>query len=133
MPPASQSNGATTRTKSGKIPTPAKPQVPKIAPKPISKNKKGKGKGKAAAKKATMTLYGYWRSGCTWRVRLALALKGFTLGKDIDYVPVHLVKDGGEQKKEEYQKVNPAQVSVTISTMFVLALSLSLSGLVAEL
>lgn len=57
-----------------------------------------------------MTLYGYWRSGCTWRVRLALALKGFTLGKDIEYIPIHLVKDGGEQKQEAYTKINPSQM-----------------------
>ena len=58
-----------------------------------------------------MTLYGYWRSGCSWRVRLVLALKGFTMGKEVDYVPVHLVKEGGEQKKEAYTKLNPSQVS----------------------
>ena len=66
---------------------------PKREPKP---KKSKKGKGKAAAKKAVMQLYGYWRSGCTWRVRLVLALKGFNLGKEVDYTPVHLVKDGGE-------------------------------------
>lgn len=55
-----------------------------------------------------MTMYGYWRSGCSWRVRLCLALKGFTFGKDVDFVPVHLVKDGGEQKFEAYSKLNPA-------------------------
>ena len=49
-----------------------------------------------------MTLYGYWRSGATWRVRLALFLKGFKFDKDIEYIPVNLVKDGGEQFKEEY-------------------------------
>jgi cyanate permease len=58
-----------------------------------------------------MTLHGYWRSGCSWRVRLALGLKSFALGKEIDFVPVHLVKDGGEQKTEAYSKLNPAQVS----------------------
>jgi len=85
--------------------------VPKLAPKPISKAKKTKKKGKgAAAKKAVMSLYGYWRSGCTWRVRLVLALKGMTLGKEVDYIPVHLVKDGGEQKQETYSKINPAQM-----------------------
>ena len=62
--------------------------------KTTTKSKKGK---KAAEKKRTvMTLYGYWRSGCTWRVRLALALKGFNYGKEVEYIPVHLVKDGGE-------------------------------------
>lgn len=77
--------------------TPARSQAPKIAPKQIRKSKTIKGKGKGvAAKKAVMTLYGYWRSGCSWRVRLVLGLKGFTMGKEVDYVPVHLVKDGGE-------------------------------------
>lgn len=58
-----------------------------------------------------MTLYGYWRSGATWRVRLALALKGFNYGKEVEYVPVHLVKDGGDQKKDWYAKINAQQVS----------------------
>lgn len=52
-------------------------------------------------------LYGYWRSSCSWRVRIALNLKG------IDYanVPVHLVKDGGEQNTPEHLARNPmAQV-----------------------
>ena len=89
------SNGEATR-KSGRV-APPRPAQPKLAPKPISKAKGSKKKSKvAAAKKPLMTLYGYWRSGCTWRVRLTLALKGFTLGKDIEYLPVHLVKDGGE-------------------------------------
>jgi len=61
-----------------------------------------------------MTLYGYWRSGCTWRVRLCLALKGLNYGKEVEYIPVHLVKDGGEQKKESYAKLNPAQMVPTL-------------------
>ena len=55
-----------------------------------------------------MQLYGYWRSGATWRVRLALALKGFNYGKEVEYTPVHLVKEGGEQKSAAYTKLNPA-------------------------
>ena len=94
--PPKATNGTVTRQRSGKA-TPARPQPPKHAPKPISKSKKSKkGKGKAVAKKALMQLYGYWRSGCTWRVRLCLALKGMNFGKEVDYSPVHLVKDGGE-------------------------------------
>ena len=94
--PPKPTNGTVTRQRSGKA-TPARPQPPKHAPKPISKSKKAKkGKGKAAAKKALMQLYGYWRSGCTWRVRLCLALKGMNFGKEVEYSPVHLVKDGGE-------------------------------------
>ena len=50
-------------------------------------------------KHAVMALHGYWRSGCTWRVRLVLALKGFHFGKEVEYNPVHLVKEGGQQKR----------------------------------
>lgn len=48
-------------------------------------------------------LYSYFRSSCTWRVRIALALKG------IDYVtvPVNLIKDGGQQFSKEFQTLNP--------------------------
>ena len=35
-----------------------------------------------------MKLYNYFRSSASWRVRIALALKGL----DYDYVPVHLVR-----------------------------------------
>ena len=35
-----------------------------------------------------MELYNYFRSSASWRVRIALALKGL----DVDYLPVHLVK-----------------------------------------
>ena len=84
-----------------------------ITKKPISKPKKSPAKSKkgkkAAKKKPDLVLHGYWRSGATWRVRLALALKGFHLGKDVEYVPVNLAT--GEQKTEAYGKVNPSHVS----------------------
>jgi len=52
-------------------------------------------------------LYGYWRSSCSWRVRIALHYKG----AQFEYVPVHLVKDGGEQNQDAYRAKNPmAQV-----------------------
>ena len=50
-----------------------------------------------------MKLYTYWRSSCSWRVRIALNLKGL----DYERQPVHLVKDGGEQHSEWYRKINP--------------------------
>jgi maleylpyruvate isomerase len=50
-----------------------------------------------------MKLYGYWRSSCTWRVRIALAYKGL----DYEYIPVNLIKEGGEQHRDEYGAVNP--------------------------
>ncbi|MCA9642680.1 MAG: maleylacetoacetate isomerase [Polyangiaceae bacterium] len=52
-----------------------------------------------------MKLYGYWRSSCSWRVRIALALKG----ADFEAVPVHLVKDGGQHKQVSYREKNPMQ------------------------
>uniref|UniRef100_A0A6I8NQG6 maleylacetoacetate isomerase n=1 Tax=Ornithorhynchus anatinus TaxID=9258 RepID=A0A6I8NQG6_ORNAN len=38
-------------------------------------------------------LYSYFRSSCSWRVRIALALKGITY----ETIPVNLIKDGGQQ------------------------------------
>ncbi len=48
-----------------------------------------------------MKLYGYWRSSATYRVRIAMALKGI----DYDYEPVNLLK--GEQKSPAYLAKNP--------------------------
>lgn len=48
-------------------------------------------------------LYSYFRSSCSWRVRIALVLKGI----DYDTVPVNLIKDGGQQFSEEFQVLNP--------------------------
>jgi maleylpyruvate isomerase len=45
-------------------------------------------------------LYGYWRSGATWRVRIALAWKGVPY----EYQPVNLLT--GEQHKEPYSALN---------------------------
>ncbi len=56
-----------------------------------------------------MRLYGYWRSSASWRVRIGLGLKGVAY----EPVPVHLVRDGGEQKKGDHLLRNPmAQVPV---------------------
>ncbi|WP_437275727.1 maleylacetoacetate isomerase [Sorangium sp. So ce375] len=54
-----------------------------------------------------LTLYGYWRSSCSWRVRIALAHKGAPHA----YRPVNLLRDGGEQLRDDYRTKNPmAQV-----------------------
>jgi maleylpyruvate isomerase len=56
-----------------------------------------------------MKLYGYWRSSSAWRVRTALAFKGL----EVEHVPVHLVKGGGEQFSPEFLARNPlAEVPV---------------------
>ncbi len=51
-----------------------------------------------------IALHNYWRSSASYRVRIALALKGLAYR----YEAVHLVKDGGEQKLPEYLAKNPA-------------------------
>ena len=51
-----------------------------------------------------MKLYSYFRSSASFRVRIALALKGL----DYDYAPVHLVKGGGQQFAAEFKAMNPA-------------------------
>jgi maleylacetoacetate isomerase/maleylpyruvate isomerase len=48
-------------------------------------------------------LYSFWRSSAAFRVRIALNLKGL----DYEVVPVHLVKNGGEQLSPEYAAKNP--------------------------
>lgn len=50
-----------------------------------------------------LKLYGYWRSSAAYRVRIALNLKGLAYRQ----VPVHLVKDGGQQHAAEYRAFNP--------------------------
>lgn len=50
-----------------------------------------------------MKLYSYFRSSAAYRVRIALNLKGLPY----DIVPVHLLKNGGEQLTEDYRKLNP--------------------------
>ncbi|XP_068436370.1 maleylacetoacetate isomerase isoform X1 [Clinocottus analis] len=52
---------------------------------------------------AKPVLHGYFRSSCSWRVRIAFALKGI----EYDQVPVNLIKDGGQQLTEQYKKLNP--------------------------
>ena len=49
------------------------------------------------------TLYSYWRSSSSWRVRLMLAAKGITY----ETIPVHLERDGGEQHAPDFADVNP--------------------------
>jgi maleylacetoacetate isomerase len=48
-------------------------------------------------------LYSYFRSSAAFRVRIALNLKGL----DYESVPVHLVKDGGHNRRPEFRAVNP--------------------------
>lgn len=51
-----------------------------------------------------MKLYNYFRSSASFRVRIALNLKGLSY----DYIPVHLVKGGGQQFAPEFKAMSPA-------------------------
>lgn len=48
-----------------------------------------------------MKLYGYWRSSASYRVRIALALKGV----EVEHIPVNLRE--GEQGEDKYLSLNP--------------------------
>lgn len=50
-----------------------------------------------------LKLYSYWRSSASYRTRIALHHKNIPY----EYVPVHLLKDGGEQHKAAYRELNP--------------------------
>ncbi|OBS79047.1 hypothetical protein A6R68_18586 [Neotoma lepida] len=60
---------------------------------------------------AQPVLYSYFRSSCSWRVRIVLALKGI----DYETMPINLIKDGGQQStmalspqfSKEFQTLNP--------------------------
>ena len=51
-----------------------------------------------------MKLYSYFRSSASFRVRIALALKGI----DYEYAAVHLVQEGGQQFAAGFKAMNPA-------------------------
>jgi len=57
-----------------------------------------------------MKLYTYWRSSAAYRVRIGLELKGISR----EDVPVHLVRDGGEQLRPEYAALNPQRQVPTL-------------------
>ena len=75
-------------------------------------------------------LYSYWRSTCSWRVRIALNLAGI----EVEQIPVHLVRDGGEQHTEEYRRINPlGQVPAFKTGDFVLTQSVAIMEYIQDL
>ena len=50
-----------------------------------------------------LRLHTYWRSSASYRVRIALNLKGL----EYEAIPRHLLRDGGEHKSTAYLALNP--------------------------
>lgn len=53
-----------------------------------------------------MKLYSYFRSSAAYRVRIALNLKKL----EADIIPIHLLKNGGEQHSAAYRQINPSEL-----------------------
>jgi glutathione S-transferase len=53
---------------------------------------------------SSIKLYSYFLSTASWRVRIALNLKGLKY----EYIPVNLLE--GDQVKGDYSKLNPNKV-----------------------
>ena len=68
------------------------------------------------------TLHTYFRSSASYRVRIALNLKGL----DARHVPVHLTRGGGEQFSADFRALNP-QALVPVFADDKVALSQSLA------
>jgi len=70
-----------------------------------------------------LKLYSFWRSSASYRVRIALNLKGLKY----EYVPVHLTRDGGEQNAAAYRALNPqGRVPLLVDGDFRIAQSLAI-------
>lgn len=57
-----------------------------------------------------LRLYSYWRSSAAYRVRIGLNLKGLRY----ETVPVHLIRDGGQQHQPDYAVKNPQHMVPTL-------------------
>lgn len=55
-------------------------------------------------------LYNYFRSSPSYRVRIALHYKGIPF----NYIPVHLLEDGGQHRKSDYAQLNPQKEVPTL-------------------
>jgi maleylacetoacetate isomerase len=69
------------------------------------------------------TLYSYWRSSSSYRVRIALRLKQ----AEHRIIPIHLLRDGGEQHRPDYHALNPQElVPLLMDGEFALGQSLAI-------
>ena len=58
-----------------------------------------------------LSLYSYYNSSCAFRVRIALNLKGV----DHRIKPIHLLRNGGENWRTEYLRMNPQGLVPTLA------------------
>lgn len=59
-----------------------------------------------------MKLFTYFRSSAAYRVRIALNLKGLAY----EAVPVHLLRDGGQQHRADYREKSPLGIVPALQT-----------------
>ncbi|MDP3705533.1 MAG: maleylacetoacetate isomerase [Legionellaceae bacterium] len=59
-----------------------------------------------------MKLFDYYRSSCSYRVRIALNIKQVSY----ESIPIHLVNNHGEQHTSEYHDVNPQELVPALET-----------------
>lgn len=59
---------------------------------------------------AEFVLYSYFRSSASFRVRIAMNLKGIAF----EYRAVHLLNEGGEQFRDDYRRLNPSREVPTL-------------------
>lgn len=57
-----------------------------------------------------LKLHTYYRSSAAYRVRIALNLKGL----EYESIPVHLLRNGGEQLQDTYRALNPSALVPTL-------------------
>lgn len=57
-----------------------------------------------------MRFHGYFRSSSSYRCRIAFNLKGL----EPEFVPVHLLKDGGQHRSADYLALNPQGLVPTL-------------------
>ncbi|WP_434513470.1 maleylacetoacetate isomerase [Dechloromonas sp. ARDL1] len=59
-----------------------------------------------------LKLYTYFRSSAAYRVRIALNLKGLSY----EAIPVHLIREGGQQNHDAYRTLSPLGTVPTLET-----------------
>ena len=71
-----------------------------------------------------LTLYSYWRSSASYRVRIALHYKNIKF----ETKPIHLLKEGGDQHSPVYSTINPSKSvpTLVVDNQIILTQSLSI-------